>query len=767
MRGHFWAVPAVLTAVIDSAASKPVITTTASPTVPTSEPCAIVSSSWASQKAANPSATPTVAAALAYECLNSIPLGKDAAIELVDAIRPYVDWQSDSAYKAKPPKEYPYPAYDVFGALDNVKAKLQADKYANEYQFQQELYTTVFGPGHDGHFVFYPDALTRVFEWRRQRSLVSISEDGKSLPVIKVYEDILANPKNASVVKLINGIDAATYLAKTIDVAGISQDPDANYNTMFYQKATFASSKSTGFFANGGRIRYIYQGANTTLTFANGTSVTLENQAAVKADMTNVTSGAAYYAKFCNPHGATLNSSAETTEDGPAENVPGYPKPVIITSDAVVSGYFLEGAGYEDVAVIALLAFSSDSIAEFQAVVQDFIAEAVAANKTKLIVDFQNNGGGYILLGYDFFRQLFPSIVQDGFSRWKETDSYNAMAQIVSDRVSGVNPYTTPDGELVEDYESWFNYRYDLNLTNQPFRSFDAKFAPHVYQGTKYTNLMRWNLNDNLTTTNETYGMGIEITGYGSLNPSVVKQPFDAANIVILYDGACASTCTLASEMLRIQGGVQSIAMGGRPNHNRIQGVGGVKGAQVLQYRNIYSSVQKYLPFAKTESQKKALSKFSMLPINRSAAAAVNVRDQILRDNVNDGTPAQFVVEEADCRLFWTLDMVKDVSAVWKRAADVAFNKGKCNVGAIKKKSGKSTGSKGPKPGHVVDTAAAGRPGAGKGNGDGGRRLSEIVREQEEEKKAQFGISRFGGDGGKTQQQIEDWEAVYRLEVIP
>ncbi|KAK3956608.1 hypothetical protein QBC32DRAFT_108921 [Pseudoneurospora amorphoporcata] len=756
MRGHFWAVPAVLTAVIDSAASKPVTTTTASPPVPTSEPCAIVSSSWASQKAANPAATPTVAAALAYECLNSIPLGKAAAIELVDSLRPYIDWQSDSAYKAKPPREYPYPGYDLFGALDNVKAKLQADKYANEYQFQQELYTTVFGPGHDGHFVFYPDALTRVFEWRRQRSLISISEDGKSLPVIKVYEDVLANPKTASVVKLINGIDAATYVAKTIDAAGFSQDPDANYNSMFYQKATFANSGSTGYFANGGRIRYIYQGANTTLTFINGTSVTLENKAAVKANMTGVTSGAAYYAKFCNPNGvSTTASSAEATEAAPAANVPGYPKPVIITSDAVVSGYFLEGAGYEDVAVIALLAFSSNSIAEFQAVVQDFIAEAVAAGKTKLIVDFQNNGGGYILQGYDFFRQLFPSIVQDGYSRWKETDSYNAMAQIVSDRVAGINPYTSPDGDLVEDYESWFNYRYDLNLTNQPFKSFDAKFAPHFYQNTKYTNLMRWDLNDNLTTTNDTYGMGIEITGYGSLNPSVVKQPFDADNIVILYDGVCASTCTLASEFLRVQAGVQSIAMGGRPNHDLIQGVGGVKGAQVLQYRNIYAYAKKYLALAKTEAQKKALSKFSLLPINRSSSAAVNVRDQILRDNVNDGTPAQFVVEESECRLFWTLDMVKDVSAVWRRAADVAFSKDKCNVGGIKAGKGQ-----GPKPGHD-----GGRPGAGKGNGKGGRRLSEIVREEE----SKMGVSSFGlGKGGKkTQQQIEDWEAVYRLEVIP
>lgn len=128
-----------------------------------------------------------MAAALAYECLNSIPLKKDAAIALVDSLEPYMEWQSDPAYKADPPADYYYPGYDMFAALAKVRSNLVADKYANEYAFQSDLYQTVFGPAHDGHFVFYPDALTRVFEWRRQRSLVSISEDGMSLPVIKLY----------------------------------------------------------------------------------------------------------------------------------------------------------------------------------------------------------------------------------------------------------------------------------------------------------------------------------------------------------------------------------------------------------------------------------------------------------------------------------------------------------------------------------------------------------------------------------------------------
>ena len=498
---------------------------------------------------------------------------------------------------------------------------------------------------------------------------------------------MIASPDKASVVKLINGIDAATYVTDLIMPVTYNQDPDAAYNSMFYQLASFAVEGGEGYFKASGRSRFIYPGPNTTFTFENKTVVTFENQATVKKNMTGVVDGASYYAKFCevSDDDDEESSIASTAEPEQLVAVPGYPKPVIITEDASVSGYYLEGAGYEDVAVISLLDFMPSSTVDFQAVCQDFLAEAVAAGKTKLIVDLQQNGGGYILQGYDFFRQLFPSIEQDGFSRWRANDAFLAMSSIVSARVADVNPHTESDEVLVDASEWSFNWRYDLNLTNEPFRSFDDKFGPRRHRGADYTALMRWNLDNNLTTTNETHGMGIDITGYGALTADVVDQPFAADDIMLLYDGACASTCALVAEMLRIQAGVKSVAMGGRPSHKgRIQGVGGVKGAQVLDFDDIQDFARQYAGFAgATPEQVKELGRLGDLPIRRSTAAAVNVRDQILRDNVDDGVPAQFVVEESDCRLFWTADMHRDVSAVWRAVADAAWKGGRCAAGSV------------------------------------------------------------------------------------
>ncbi|CAK7232613.1 hypothetical protein SEUCBS140593_008320 [Sporothrix eucalyptigena] len=699
--GHSSSAP--VTSPVSSASSVPSVTTTSVSASPTAtEPCALASSAWAAQTSADPFAAVSIPAELAYNCLKSVPLHKDMAVQLVDAIEPYLEWQTDAAYKADPPADYFYPAYDMFAALAEVRANLLNNVYDSEYAFQIDLYLKVFGQGHDGHFVMYPDLLSRAFIYTRQRSLVSVSDDG-GLPVIKVYEDVVADPETASAVVQINGVDAVKYIEDTIYTASFNQDPDAAYNSMFFSKAVFGAGEGSGYFSGGGRIRFNYQGPTTTFTFANGTNATFTNTASVLSSLDGITDGESMFNTFCygaNEFKAAGNSptsssaspytpsSTSSVVSSPTASsgviVPGFPAPVDITDDAIVSCYFLDGYGFEDVAVISLLAFESESPAEFQAVTKNCIAQARAAGKTKLVVDFSANGGGYILQGYDFFRQLFPRIVQDGFSRWKANDAFVALSHIISDDVATLDPYTSNNAALIGEYETWFDVRYDLNLEDEPFPSFASKFGPYVYQNTNYTAITRWNLNDTLTTTNSTFGMGIEITGYGSLaaTPST-QQPFAADDIVLLYDGFCASTCTLASEMLRIQGGVKSIAMGGRPTEGLIQGVGGIKGAQTLAFSDVYSYASSGVQSAENDEQRQALARYNELPILRSSAAALNTRDQILRGNVEDGLPAQYVVEEADCRLYWTAAMATDVTAVWKAAAQAAFSGGKCAAGSI------------------------------------------------------------------------------------
>lgn len=85
-----------------------------------------------------------------------------------------------------------------------------------------------------------------------------------------------------------------------------------------------------------------------------------------------------------------------------------------------------------------------------------------------------------------------------------------------------------------------------------------------MVKGDNFTQILRWDMNDPLTTSNGTYGFGTDITGYGSRTN--FTQPFATEDIILLYDGFCASTCTLFSTWMKYQGGVKSVMMGGRPN---------------------------------------------------------------------------------------------------------------------------------------------------------------------------------------------------------
>jgi hypothetical protein len=99
----------------------------------TGRACAQVSALTATQN----STSATVPAQLAYDCITSVPFGQAAALALVDGVVPYFKWQSTTAFLKDPPQEYIQkiqPAVDVWGQLANIRSKVVAKKYKNEYE---------------------------------------------------------------------------------------------------------------------------------------------------------------------------------------------------------------------------------------------------------------------------------------------------------------------------------------------------------------------------------------------------------------------------------------------------------------------------------------------------------------------------------------------------------------------------------------------------------------------------------------------------------
>lgn len=550
--------------------------------------------------------------------------------------------------------------------------------------------------------MFYPDSVTLIFSFGRTTPLVSVSVDGTSIPEVYVYADVLAASfGNASFtpspLAMIDGQNSTEWLLNYAEYGSL-QDPDALWNNMFYilaQVSLGSSGTGTGTFSGGGRGRWIYPGPSTTLSFANGSSVTNDNFARVMVPFANISSGEDIYKQYFTPpprepepveelatsatSSASLSSSTTSTTSAASTSIPapGYPSPLIREPNNLNSGYFLEGLGYDDVAVLSVPSFVGTTPDEipFQIVNTYLINQAVAHNKTKLIIDVSANGGGTILQGYDLFKQLFPQELPYGATRYRAHEAFDLIGQEVS-YYSGLVPRSLNTNDTVQNIvsTSW-NYRTDVDVNYQPFTSWAEKYGPHAYgpEPDNYTSIIRWNLSDVLTPDNSG---GIYVSGY--LNRSnITTQPFAAENIVIVYDGYCASTCTIFSELMRQQGHVKTIALGGRPNKDIIQAVGGVKGTNDYPYDYILSGVE--LPFQlqylhdDAYYNKTALADYSNLPLLRSTDSVVNARDGVRQGDTSE-TPLQFRYETADCRIYYTPEMVVDETAVWKTVADTAFN---------------------------------------------------------------------------------------------
>ncbi|ODA79244.1 hypothetical protein RJ55_04837 [Drechmeria coniospora] len=661
------------------------------------EACAKVSDLWISHIDSHKPGSPKVPAALAYQCLNSVPLDRTAALDLVYSLEPYLQFQSDAAYKADPPTGYPFPAYDLFANLAKVKQNLKDRKYTSEYTFQVDLLETVFMPGHDSHFQFIPDLLFNAVAWSRTDVLASVSEDGLSLPAIKRYDDVRKNPETAPVIAAINGIDAATFM-ESIAARGTEwTDIDAGYNSMFFDRSTYSKTAQVGNFVSGyNYIGLLYPGATTTYTYANnGTPVTVDNLAVLQGDWRTLRNGTAVFNMFCAPKGSSTPIPQPTHPyifDVPSMAAAAkghfftYPEPKMATSDLVVSGYYLEDSGLENTAVLALAAFASNSTAEFQSVCRTFLEMAAGAGKTKLVIDLQSNVGGLFVQFIDLLHQIIPDIEEDYYFRGKMSEEAIALARSTGERLANItDPLASTDTTVAWDSSLWYtDYRFGVDVQNRPFKTFEDKFSSQTFKGTNYTSLYRWDLNNSMITTNKEYGVGMEVTGYGKL--AIVGLPrFKPENIVIVHDGICNSACAYFSEHLS-RYGVKTIAIGGRPKVGPMQGTGGGKGGPLIPYQSLYNAVQRAKKATTDPLRLAVLNRFSDTPIRRSVVATVTSADWIQARHVQDGIPTQFTTNHADCRLFWTAPMLKNGSEVWKAAANVAFHNAKCAYGGMNNK---------------------------------------------------------------------------------
>ncbi|KXG54378.1 Interphotoreceptor retinol-binding [Penicillium griseofulvum] len=608
---------------------------------------------------------------LAHRCLLSMPFESDRAVDFLIQVRKILEFQSTIDILKNPPSGYTMPSTDIMGEIDTIMAKARSNSYTSQFEMDLEI-NHLIKTAHDGHLAFQLCSQS-IFKYQIDMPLVSISTDGLALPQVYALGDAKlqkVNPDAVSPLVAINDTDVATYLESYANDQNL-QDRDAQYNRVF--PAPARSVTNTPISVNGiwASIGDWTDGAQLSLKFGNGTEKTIQKTATPNEKFFSYDNGTHLYNIACLPRDLSTASTSPSGAEEASSDLPGFPTTSWRNSANSIAGYYSNLSGLEDTSIIFLPTFSS-SAAEVAKIATDFLQNSTEGGKKNLLIDLSSNPGGYISIGIDLSRILFPEVAPYTATRFRAHEAAKFLTKAYS-------------RDNNTDTSNVFAYRQMVRPDQKTsFSSWEDLYGPHKVLGSSASSLLA---NFNYTSTSTKV---FPINGYGPvpLNPS--KSPFSAEDIAIITDGDCVSTCAFFVKLMKRQG-VRTITFGGRPRKAPMQGVGGVKGGQSLgvNYINGYIEQANGLIRDSVNSGSPLLTPAEWKAFNESSPSTtaslqwsgnLNLRNEY--DPEDSETPLQFVYEAAECRLFYTLDNYVERETVWQAAAKAMFGGGQCVEGS-------------------------------------------------------------------------------------
>lgn len=463
-----------------------------------------------------------------------------------------------------------------------------------------------------------------------------------------------------------------------------SHDPDARFNGFFPS----VSSKANLFAAP---VESWFNGLalndTTTVMCQNGTVFTFHNTALVRANLTNITSGSDLYRQFgltggqgTQPHSLWIYAASERGYAVDWTITDGFPKPINTTLGGDFAGFNILSNEFNDTAILAVNSFSGptfdinnisavlDTYGESSRVTVDFIRAAKAAGRTRLILDLQGNSGGSIANLAALYFSLFPgSTLPVQF----QARAHPQLPWLLAQR--NASNFTLP----------WVFQIY-RRLDNTPFPSASSFIGPVI---TPFGN----------TTTPATWDENYVLPAHLNFTLPWNSPPFHPSNITILTDGRCGSACAMVVTMLTHAHGVRTVAIGGRPLLTPMQAIGQTKGGPVVNfkafpYNETLTSAPPTIELITSEpgpirltspgTSQQGISKWREgIRFNLANAAPLGDKE--------DAVPLQFRYEAANCRIFFTWEMARNITAIWRKVTEVAWHGGTCVEGSTTEEGGK------------------------------------------------------------------------------
>ncbi|KAK5087527.1 hypothetical protein LTR24_006644 [Lithohypha guttulata] len=337
--------------------------------------------------------------------------------------------------------------------------------------------------------------------------------------------------------------------------------------------------------------------------------------------------------------------------------------PIVVDSLGLLAGYFIDNPDYSDVAVLVIRSFDGrklpDYLKSFQDLLEKFLRQARNSSKTRLVIDIQGNGGGIIDAGTELVAQLFPSVPPDQKGNFRASTGFEIILEEMGSRVELANgELSDTEDILTNEARSPYAWQAVMSPNATEFISCRDFYGPRKLGDGNYTEFHQ----TNYTNTDpgdfsgprmQISGPRIQVTGYGKRTVPLNTPPaFNPETIVLLSDGYCGSTCSLVCEILTNEHLVHAIAVGGRPIPGPMQTVGNTK--------------------RRKKAEGTVFEGWSSFAVDQDILFSVNAKNNY-RIGDDSNTPLQMVYGAADCKMWYTFDMLVDPVAVWTRAAEIAF----------------------------------------------------------------------------------------------
>ncbi|KAF4911772.1 Peptidase S41 family protein ustP [Colletotrichum fructicola] len=647
-----------------------------------------------------------------YDCLISVPFHQAPALRFIEYYNTTMQFQSTLAHLKSPPPGYQQPAFDFMGGLEELKRNVTAGYFTRQYDFEVALQYLVYALN-DAHVDLYAGILS-VFSFASPVSLVSASIDGKETPKVYFADDILNRQENnletpISAVSHINDEPVAEYLARFASLQSVGMlEPHADWNELMDSPV----QDIQGIFSIFAGASTFFPGETITFSFEDPSMEKVELHWLAVYNIAEFTGPletpgdfynffvlgllpASYYnvslpkvfggssgTEDVTADGATDDAPADgAAEDGASDGASGsswyeasfhaFPaNPDVVQDDlGLYEGGILTGYFYEDMStgVLSTPHFNQYGleVESFAQSLAKFITGAKERKLSHIIIDLQKNVGGSTGVALLLFREFFPGVDPFAGSQRRSHELGNTLGSATTRYWQSLTANTEERLELVAN--EWVIATRINDETGNDFTSWEEYEGPRRQADDDFSLVERYDLKNPSFHTAAFDGCLLDrYLNDDDENTRVMWKP---ENVVILTDGTCSSACALFLELAKNQAGARTVVVGGAPKAGPMQAASGSRGARV--YTGSLLDDEMSWIGEKDEAVQ------PLLPPDRNDTGifidhvSFNLRDQLRKDDTS--MPLQFRYDPADCRLYFTLDNVYNMTALWHDVFRAAF----------------------------------------------------------------------------------------------